>query len=369
MSFGFRARPFGFGPRPRNMGPRPLMGMPVGGGPRWGQAFAQLQPGPPMYGGYDDDYHEDYAEEEPIPMHLITVPHVKEWLARQHPMAIREIMFHSRWLLEKMGFPLDDGGGAAAVAESKPQTAPQQPPLANSSNADNTDFSEDNVSGDMSSWYAPFKPVAKNPEPSAAVKPPPAKKGKKHPGLGFLPGSTPSQGQLQWTPEGWVPKDNSHKVTTTMKPLPKLRIVPPMSVTYPDASADQDKLRMLENNVNMMNDELRKICMRFNIRQLDRNDLSPYADHQKEKLNTAITCVANAEKTLADFKAFLKTDKYKEWNEAQEKQRAEEVKQMIGTTPDGVPHKRPSTAAAANDDEEEEAETANEEAAEEDQEK
>lgn len=351
MSYGFRARPFGFGPRPRHMGPRPLMGMPMMGQPRWGQAFAQLQSGPPaMYGGFDEDAYDEYGEDDAIPMHLVTVPHVKEWLARQHPMAIREIMFHSRWLLEKMGFPLEDNNEGATE-----QPQPQQP------QADTTDFSEDSISSDMSSWYAPFKIVKNKDPPGSNPKGPPAKKGKKHPGLGYQPGSSSQgqSGQMQWTPEGWVPKDNSHKVTTTMKPLPKLQIVPPMSVTYPDAVADRDKLRMLENNVNMMNDELRKICMRFNIRQLDRNNLDPYAQHQKDKLNTAITCVSNAEKTLADFKEFLKTDKYKEWNEAQEKQRAEEVKQMIGTTPDGVPHKRPS-AAAANDDEEDEAETANE---------
>ena len=36
---------------------------------------------------------------------------------------------------------------------------------------------------------------------------------------------------MQWTPEGWVAKDNSHKVTTMMRPLPKLQIVPPLSTT------------------------------------------------------------------------------------------------------------------------------------------
>ena len=60
---------------------------------------------------------------------------------------------------------------------------------------------------------------------------PPAKKGKKHTGLGYQkPGNVPPS-QMQWTPEGWVAKDNSHKVTTTMKPLPKVQIVPPMSTT------------------------------------------------------------------------------------------------------------------------------------------
>ncbi len=63
--------------------------------------------------------------------------------------------------------------------------------------------------------------------------------GKKHPGLGYQAGSGPTSnlasGQMQWTPEGWVQKDNSHKVTAKMRPLPKIQIVPPLSVTYPEA--------------------------------------------------------------------------------------------------------------------------------------
>ena len=61
---------------------------------------------------------------------------------------------------------------------------------------------------------------------------PPAKKGRQHKGLGYTkPGGQIPSSQMQWTPEGWVAKDNSHKVTTTMKPLPKVQIVPPMSTT------------------------------------------------------------------------------------------------------------------------------------------
>lgn len=69
-----------------------------------------------------------------------------------------------------------------------------------------------------------------------------------------------------------------------------------------------------------------------------------------------MTCVNNAEKTLSNFKEFLKTDKYKEWNDAQEKQRSEEVKQMIGETPDGVPYKRPNEGEAGGEEEEQEQE-------------
>ena len=175
---------------------------------------------------------------------------------------------------------------------------------------------------------------------------PPAKRGKRHPGLGYSGGNSQHTGQMQWTPEGWVPKDNSHKVTSMMKPLPKIQIVPPLSVTYPDASDDNDKLKMLENNVNMMQAELTKICRRFNIVpvQLEGADeeFSSFPENQRSKLKTAKTCVGNAEKTLANFKDFLKTEKYKEWNDLQEKQREDEVKNMIGQTPEGVPHKRPS---------------------------
>jgi hypothetical protein len=50
--------------------------------------------------------------------------------------------------------------------------------------------------------------------------------------------STP--GQVQWTPAGWVQKDNSHKVTTTMKPLPEPEVIPPSgSANYPEAAADR----------------------------------------------------------------------------------------------------------------------------------
>ena len=37
---------------------------------------------------------------------------VKQWMGRQHPDVIKEINFHSRWLLEKMGMPIDSPGGS-----------------------------------------------------------------------------------------------------------------------------------------------------------------------------------------------------------------------------------------------------------------
>ena len=184
-------------------------------------------------------------------MHRVSPDNIKDWLARQHPNVIRDIMMHSKWLLEKMGFsgsePIPDGPASGASG----------------------DFATDEVSSDMSSWYAPFKPTYQSNDGSGGSYPvkfnfylyfqfisqkkiriidlliviimtqfqmgPPAKRGKRgHAGLGYSPGQTPSS-QMQWTPEGWVAKDNSHKVTTMMKPLPKVQIVPPLSVTYPDA--------------------------------------------------------------------------------------------------------------------------------------
>ena len=99
--------------------------------------------------------------------------------------------------------------------------------------------------------------------------------------------------------------------------------------------------------------ELNKICRRFKIGNLNRDDISMYPVNQQDKLKTAITCVGNAEKTLEDFEEFLKNDKYKEWNDQQEVRRQEEIKNMIGEIPDGIPHKRPNNG---EDDDEEETE-------------
>ena len=79
--------------------------------------------------------------------------------------------------------------------------------------------------------------------------------------------------------------------------------------------------------------------------------MSPYPEHQQTKLKTAVTCVKNAEKTLANFREFLKTDKYKVWHEEEEKKREELVKSMIGNTPEGVPHKKPEGAEGVSETE------------------
>ena len=98
--------------------------------------------------------------------------------------------------------------------------------------------------------------------------------------------------------------------------------------------------------------ELNKICRRFKIGNLNRDDISMYPVIQQDKLKTAITCVGNAEKTLEDFEEFLKNDKYKEWNDQQEVRRQEEIKNMIGEIPDGIPHKRPNNGEDDDDEEE-----------------
>ena len=104
----------------------------------------------------------------------------------------------------------------------------------------------------MEGWYTPFKPM----DPKNQMQhpggpgggPPAAKKakGRPHHGLGY------KKNEIQWTPDGWVQKDTSHKVTSMMKPLPELDMIPPFSTTHPDAANDRDKLKMLKNNVNMM---------------------------------------------------------------------------------------------------------------------
>jgi len=344
---------------PRGFGPRG----PPGGPPRWGTQFASMNrpsmnsvppPGHQQWNamgwnngsGNGNNFQNDWDGgggpqenfNEGPPMHQVSPDNVKDWLSRQHPNIVRDIMMHSKFLLDKMGFgegegPPQAGGGAGG------------------------EFATDEVSN--ASWYAPIKPGNNQHQMG-----PPAKKGRQHKGLGYQkPGQVPS-GQMQWTPEGWVAKDNSHKVTTTMKPLPKVQIVPPMSTTYPEASMDGDKLKMLENNVSMMTAELNKICKRFQIKieNLNKDDLSQYPETAQEKLKIALTCVGNAEETLNDYKDFLKTDKYKEWNEQQEDKYKDQVKSMIGDTPEGVPHKRPAGATIADEEgdedegEEEEAE-------------
>jgi len=359
----------------RGFGPRG----PPGGPPRWGMAFANMNkppagacvppPGHQQWnqmgwnngangnnfqndwdgGGGPPDGNFEEMGGGPPPMHQVSPDNIKDWLGRQHPNVVRDIMMHSKWLLDKMGF--SEGEGPPPQAGGPQAGGPQA--------GGGGDFATDEVSN--ASWYAPQKP--------GNNQGPPAKRGRGHKGLGY---SKPGMGQtassqMQWTPDGWSAKDNSHKVTTTMKPLPKVQIVPPMSTTYPEASMDSDKLKMLENNVSMMTAELNKICKRFNIviANLNKDDLSQHPEAAQEKLKIALTCVKNAEETLDDYKDFLKTEKYKEWHDQQVDNREAQVKKMIGDTPQGVPHVRPSAANNPDEDGDEDEDGDQEEADEE----
>merc|ERR1712029_851694 len=117
-------------------------------------------------------------------------------------------------------------------------------------------------------------------------------------------------------------------------------IIPPFSAENKEADVDREKRKMLTNNVSMMQMEVTKICNRFKIplASLDKDNLEQYPEAAREKLSLALNCVKNAEQTLTDFLDFLKTEKYKEWNDEQKAKRESLLKSMIGETPQGKPH-------------------------------
>ena len=141
---------------------------------------------------------------------------------------------------------------------------------------------------------------------------------------------------------GWTKSDmrHPHKVTTQMKPLPELEIIPPFSAENKEADVDREKRKMLTNNVSMMQMEVTKLCNRFKIplATLDKDNLDKHPEAARDKLKLALNCVKNAEQTLTDFLDFLKNEKYKEWNDEQKAKREELLKSMIGVTPAGKPH-------------------------------
>ncbi len=58
----------------------------------------------------------DSQQQQPQPLMNaanLTPDEVKVWLGRQNPDVIREINFHTRWLLEKMGMPVEEGNSFA----------------------------------------------------------------------------------------------------------------------------------------------------------------------------------------------------------------------------------------------------------------
>ena len=160
---------------------------------------------------------------------------------------------------------------------------------------------------------------------------------------GLDPGNASQNLKRDLTPSvGWTKSDmrHPHKVTTQMKPLPELEIIPPFSAENKEADVDRDKRKMLTNNVSMMQMEVTKICNRFKIplASLDKDNLDKYPDAAREKLKLALNCVKNAEQTLTDFLDFLKNDKYKEWNDEQKAKREALLRSMIGEAPAGKPH-------------------------------
>merc|ERR1711997_1412071 len=110
---------------------------------------------------------------------------------------------------------------------------------------------------------------------------------------------------------------------------------------------------MGENNVNMMNFELEKKCRKYQINrnQITAEDVTKHPEEVQGRLKTALGCVKAAEKTLDDFKEYLKDDKYKTWNEEQKKRPEEAMKTMIGEMPQGIPHKKPDADARNGDNE------------------
>jgi len=289
------------------------------------------------------------------PPMMLSPKQVLCWLDMQDAAILRRVLYHCKWVLDQRGVPVEGVGFSDLANEGfcsgEEDTATPVPPLDSRPPL-----------GDMSGWYegeaAQINPGEQGGGGAGGGGPLRGVQGGKvgknqmgrgggKPGFGFQKGNN-LQTNLQWTPGGWMPKDNSHKVTTTIKPLPDPEIIPPVggkqnSEKYPEAEADRSKLKMLENNVRMMDFELKKICRKHNIYNLDRENLDKYAADAKPRLQTAIQCVSAAEKTLSEFKEFLKEDKYKEFNDEQSKKRDDSLKSMIGEMPTGTPHKKPSS--------------------------
>jgi len=243
-------------------------------------------------------------------MKPMTLPGVKEWLSGQQPFVLQTVMKHCKELLtKKHDVPVED--------------VPVE---------------------DTSDWYS----GGDGNKPMEVSKP--VKTGTLISG-GVEEETSAKNLRRNLTPQvGWTKSDmrHPHKVTTQMKPLPQLEIIPPFSAENKEADVDREKRKMLTNNVSMMQMEVTKICNRFKIplASLDKDNLEQYPEAAREKLSLALNCVKNAEQTLTDFLDFLKTEKYKEWNDEQKAKRESLLKSMIGETPQGKPH----VAAVKEDD-------------------
>jgi len=399
----FRGHPNGFGfgnngfARGGPSGPRMGFGPDNGFGNFNGPPMGQM--GPPNMGmntgAFDEEY--DYDEEEgnlegpksdgfgpQSGGRPLQPPEILSWLDAQDSTAVRRVMFHCRWLLEQRGEQLENIGFGDNGENGRVKTESE------SAGGKETATKDDSGEPD-SSWYTGATPGLSPTTPAVAGAPPMAPEGTQpfagapfrgrggpmpgynnvgprmpmgppnkmmrpnfggpRPPFGYQ-GGPPGRGgfgppvrpgQMQWTPSGWVQKDNTHKVTSTIKPLPAPDIIPPNSIEHSEATADRSKLKMLENNVNMMNYELEKICRKYQINrnQLTAEDVTKHPEEVQNRLKTALGCVKAAEKTLDDFKEYLKEDKYKSYNDEQKQRAAEAIKTMIGEMPQGKPHKKP----------------------------
>lgn len=228
----------------------------------------------------------------------LSLTDVKDWLDKQQPFVLQSVLKHCKEVLTK-----------------KHNVAVE----------------------DMSDWYG---------EPDAGL---PVSNNKANAKSGtLLSGGVEPEAQSKnlkrdLTPSvGWTKSDmrHPHKVTTQMKPLPELEIIPPFSAENKEADVDREKRKMLTNNVSMMQMEVTKLCNRFKIplATLDKDNLDKHPEAARDKLKLALNCVKNAEQTLTDFLDFLKNEKYKEWNDEQKAKREMLLKSMIGGTPTGKPH-------------------------------
>lgn len=365
------------GPNGPRMGFAPDNGFGNFNGPPIGQM------GPPS--AFDEDYIYNEESNDECPnqdgfgpsndLRQLQPPEILAWLDSQDSSAIKRVMFHCRWLLEQRGEPVElpglgnnNGNGnmknesdnttdkSAVNDESgEPDSSwyegatPGPPPTKS-----NTGTPAMVAEGSTQFTGTPFRgrpgpPIPMGPpnkmmRPNFGPRPPFGYPGGPPVRPGFGPPVRP--GQMQWTPSGWAPKDNTHKVTSTIKPLPPADIIPPNSSDHPEATADRNKLKMLQNNVNMMNFELDKICRKYQINknQITAEDVTKHPEEVQGRLKTALGCVKAAEKTLNDFKEYLKDEKYKLWNDEQKQKNEDAMKTMIGEMPQGKPHKKSETA-------------------------
>ena len=245
----------------------------------------------------------------------LSLTEVKDWLDKQQPFVLQTVMKHCRVLLvDKHNVPAEDMTDWYGDDDSEKNEAVTKPVKSGDTTPDICK-------------YLIFLYFIQGTLLSGGVEPENSAKNLKR---DLRPGV------------GWTRSDmrHPHKVTTQMKPLPELEIIPPFSAENKEADVDREKRKMLTNNVSMMQMEVTKICNRFKIplASLDKDNLDKYPDAAKEKLKLALNCVKNAETTLTDFLDFLKNDKYKEWNDEQKAKREDLLRSMIGETPKGKPH-------------------------------